>query len=179
MSEPFIAEICIWANLFAPRGWAYCEGQQLPLAQNTALFAVIGTFYGGNARTTMQLPDLRGRTPMHWGRGPGLSTHRIGDRPGTPLVTLTGSEMPSHTHLVCGQEVNATANAPTEGDYLAMDGRTGSKVAFTHTASGNPTLAMSPHSLSAEGQSEAHDNIQPYLAIPFCIALVGIFPMRP
>jgi microcystin-dependent protein len=168
MSEPFIAEIRIFAGNFAPRGWAFCNGQLLPIAQNSALFSLIGTIYGGDGRTTTGLPNLEGRAPMHAGRGPGLTDRRIGVRTGAESVALAESQMPSHTHQLAGTEEDIDASSPA-GNYLA----TGNDL---YAATDGATLAGS--SLEKTGGSQAHNNMQPYLTLNFIIALVGVYPSR-
>jgi microcystin-dependent protein len=168
MSEPFIAEIRIFAGNFAPRGWAFCDGQLLPIAQNTALFSLIGTTYGGDGRTTTALPDLEGRAPMHAGRGPGLTTRRLGDKAGAESVVLAESQIPSHSHPLVGTQEDVDASSPV-GNYLA----TGNDL---YSTSNGATLAGS--SLPNTGGSQAHNNMQPYLALNFIIALVGVYPSR-
>lgn len=173
MSEPFIAEIMMFAGNFAPRGWAFCSGQLLPIAQNQALFALIGTIYGGNGTTTFALPDLRGRMPMHPGQGPGLSSHSLGEVAGSENVTLTTSQIPSHAHSVApgaasgeGQTAQPTGNVPAAGEEPTKP----------YAPTGNTSLA--PTTTSAVGGSQPHQNMPPYLCVNFVIALVGIFPPR-
>ncbi len=168
MSEPFIAEIRIFAGNFAPRGWAFCNGQLLPIAQNTALFALVGTTYGGDGRTTTALPDLEGRAPMHPGRGPGLADRRLGERAGTETVTLAETQIPSHTHQLIGTEEDVDASSPV-GNYLAVGND-------LYSATGGSALADA--SLPGTGGNQAHNNMQPYLAVNFIIALTGVFPSR-
>lgn len=173
MSEPFLAEIRIFAGNFAPRGWAFCNGQLLPIAQNTALFSLIGTTYGGDGRTTTALPDLKGRAPMHPGRGPGLTARRLGERGGTETVTLTEAQMPSHQHQAEASDNNATFNDP--GGRLIARGPT--RISAFYVATG--TLGdMRAGSLQNTGGSLAHNNVQPFLTMNFIIALVGLYPSR-
>jgi microcystin-dependent protein len=168
MSEPFIAEIRIFAGNFAPRGWAFCDGQLLPIAQNTAVFSLIGTTYGGDGRTTMGLPNLKGRAPMHAGRGPGLASRTLGQKAGVESAGLTESQMPSHTHQVVGTEEDIDGSSPV-GNYLA----TGNDL---YSATDGSTLAGA--ALPNVGGTQAHNNMQPYLALNFIIALNGVFPSR-
>lgn len=169
MSEPFIAEIRIFAGNFAPRGWAFCNGQLLPVSQNTALFSLIGTTYGGDGRTTTALPNLQGRAPMHPGHGPGLTARRLGERGGTETVTLSEAQMPEHAHGLEGTRESGD-NLNPGGNYLARG---------TAMYQSSQNLgAMSPEALPDSGGSQAHNNLQPYLAISFIIALVGLFPSR-
>lgn len=171
MSEPFIAEIRIFAGNFAPRGWAFCNGQLLPISQNTALFSLIGTTYGGDGRTTTALPNLQGRAPMHPGRGPGLTSRRLGERGGVETVTLSDAQMPQHAHsmTVSGDPAETKAAA---GNALA---RTVNGSIY-HSSSNLVNLA--PEAVQATGGSQAHNNMQPFLAINFIIALIGLYPSR-
>lgn len=172
MSEPFIAEIRIFGFNFPPRGWAFCEGQLLPIAQNTALFALVGTTYGGDGRTIFGLPDLRGRGPMHWGTGPGLSPHAIGQKAGAVSTTIDMAQMPLHNHVSdTSSTVEADLNAATSPDptmhYLA---------ATTRNVYGAATDLEFTGATAGGGQ--AHSNQQPFLGLHFSIALVGLFPSR-
>ena len=171
MSEPFIAEIRIFAGNFAPRGWAFCTGQLLPISQNTALFSLIGTTYGGDGRTTTALPNLQGRAPVHPGRGPGLTSRRLGQRGGVEDVTLTEAQMPNHNHTVNASGRPVNAQNPTTSTYW---GNGNSQYA---SASSN-IVAMASNMLTNTGGSQAHNNMQPYIAINFIIALVGLYPSR-
>jgi microcystin-dependent protein len=173
MSDPFVAEIRIFAGNFAPRGWAKCEGQTLPIAQNIALFALLGTTYGGDGKTTFALPNLRDRVPMHTGTGPGLTPRQLGENGGAETVTLLESEIPQHTHTAYGTGSDATAQS-LQGNVPATGGENAYAIAGTRT-----TVAMSPQALSPTGGSAPHNNLQPYLVLNFIIALEGIFPPRP
>lgn len=172
MAEPFLAEIRIFAGNFAPRGWAFCNGQLLPIAQNTALFSLIGTYYGGDGRTTTALPNLQGRAPMHPGRGPGLTSRRLGEKGGVETVTLSELQMPNHTHNLRAatdrgeedQPVNAFPAAGTPGVPL-------------YKSSGTQ-VNMAPQALPTNGGGQAHNNMQPYLMLNYIIALVGLYPSR-
>ncbi len=174
MSEPFIAEVKIFAGNFAPRGWAFCNGQLIPIAQNTALFSLIGTTYGGDGRTTTSLPNLQGRAPMHPGNGPGLSDRRLGQKGGVKTVTLTEAQMPSHDHL----GLNPTVEV--DGDPADLSVPTGNFLAVT-TGSRN-RIYREPGDMAKSGAtaggSQSHTNVQPYLTLNFIIALVGRFPSR-
>ena len=166
MSQPFYGQIQPFGFNFAPRGWAMCNGQILPIAQNTALFSLLGTTYGGNGQTTFALPDLRSRVPVHFGQGPGLSNYDLGQQGGGETVTLTAAEMPVHTHGATGSSTFTTKNP-------------GGKVPAPGGAYGTPAdTSMDPAMIQAAGGSQPHANIQPYLAINWCIALEGIFPSR-
>jgi microcystin-dependent protein len=174
MSSPFLAEIRIFPYNFAPRGWAFCNGQILPISQNTALFSLIGTYYGGNGTSNFALPDLQGRVPVHRGQGIGLSDYVIGEQTGTPTVTLLTSEMPAHTHQLQAHTGRGGTphEIPATGDSLtaAQGGNA--------YASGSPNTIMNPSETSVYGGSQPHDNSMPTLSLNFCIALQGIYPAR-
>ena len=173
MSEPFVAEVRIFAGNFAPRGWALCNGQLLPINQNTALFSLIGTTYGGDGRTTMALPNLQGRAPMHPGRGPGLTDRRLGENGGVTEVALTTSQMPSHTHATpYFNNEQATTGIPSAG---ATPGVNDSQHNYGPELD---TESMSGQALKPEGGSQPHNNMQPYLGMNFIIALIGLYPSR-
>ncbi len=172
MSEPFLAEIRIFAGNFAPRGWAFCNGQLLPIAQNTALFSLIGTTYGGDGRSTTALPNLKGRAPMHPGRGPGLTARRLGQKGGTETVTLTEAQMPNHTHTLEARPASGSTSDPAGNFFAAL---TGANFYTTDTSS---LTGMAAGAVQNAGGSLAHNNVQPYLALNFIIALVGLYPSR-
>jgi microcystin-dependent protein len=174
MSEPFIAEIRIFAGNFAPRSWAFCDGQLLPISNNTALFSLIGTTYGGDGRTTTALPNLEGRAPMHPGRGPGQTARRLGQRVGVETVTLTEAQIPSHTHTVRANPASGTTNMPT--NVASIAGAGADRLYGTNTTTN--LVDMSDQTLSATGGSQAHGNLQPYLVLNFIIALQGLYPSR-
>ncbi|MFQ5524659.1 MAG: phage tail protein [Thermoanaerobaculia bacterium] len=173
MSEPFTAEIRIFAGNFAPRGWAFCNGQLLPVSQNTALFSLIGTIYGGDGRTTTALPNLKGRAPMHPGRGPGLTSRRLGQRGGVESVTLTEAQIPNHTHTPRGSDTAANSNSPTNTATSRPSGR---GAGWYINNDGN--VNMRSGALANTGGGQAHNNMQPFLAMNFIIALVGLYPSR-
>ena len=168
MAEPFLSEIRIFSFNFAPKGWALCNGQLLPINQNQALFALLGTTYGGNGQTTFALPDLRGRVPLHTGDG-----RFLGERAGEEAHTLTISELPTHTHLLNGNVAkNTTATQPLPtGNYWANSG----KLVYSTSP---PDSSMSPATVTNVGGSQPHTNMSPYLVLSFCIALQGIFPSQ-
>lgn len=182
--EPFIGEIMMVGFNFAPRGWALCNGQILSIAQNTALFSLLGTTYGGNGQTTFGLPNLQGRVPMHWGHGPGLTPRDIGETGGTESVTLLLTEIPSHTHQVTlppGGASSGPGNSPSPiGTFPAQidDGQGGVLNAYSTTATGPTGSSRLPFSSAPTGGNQPHNNLQPYLCVTFIIALQGIFPSR-
>ena len=178
MSDPFIAEIIMFGGNFAPRGWAFCDGQLLSISQNTALFSILGTTYGGDGRTTFGLPDLRGRVAMHPGSGPGLSTRRLGEKSGVETVILNANQMPSHTHAA-----TAVANGTdTQGNSGFVGGRTWSHVGANLYVDATPDVVMHAGNVTVTnantGGNQSHTNIQPYLCVNFIIALQGVFPSR-
>lgn len=170
MSEPFLAEVRMVGFNFAPRGWAFCDGQILPINQNQSLYSLLGTTYGGDGRTTFALPDLRGRTPIHTGRSDGGQEHRLGQKSGEETHTLATNEMPNHTHVLQGTNNPPTSDQPT-GHVL-------SRAAGTIYGEFGTPEAMGVGSVTNVGGSQAHDNMQPYLALNFCIAIQGLFPSR-
>ncbi len=172
MADPFVAEIRIFPFNFAPKGWAWCDGQLLPLSQNTALFSLLGTTYGGNGKSNFALPDLQGRAPMHPGQGPGLSLHDLGETGGSETVTLLESEIPSHSHSLRANNTLAEVALPAG----ATIGRQTFNM-FQTTTNANLT-SMSPNSLAPAGGDQPHNNLQPYLTFYFNIALQGVFPPR-
>ena len=173
MSEPFLAEIKIIGENFAPRGWAFCDGTLLQIAQNTALFSLIGTTYGGDGRSTTALPNLKGRAPMHPGSGPGLTPRRLGAKGGESAVTLAESQIPQHNHAAMASTTAANSPDPT-GNVMAKGPGRGS--AF-YVAAG-AAAPMSAASLATAGLSQGHNNMQPYQVLNFVIALQGTYPSR-
>jgi len=169
MSEPFLAEVRMVGFNFAPRGWAFCDGQILPINQNQSLYSLLGTTYGGDGRTTFALPDLRSRTPIHVGRSNGGEFHQLGQKSGEETHTLSAAEMPNHGHVLQGTNANGNNPLP-QGNALA---------AFNN-AYRDLTNPISPAAgtVANVGGSQAHDNMQPTLAVNFCIALQGLFPSR-
>lgn len=169
MSEPYLGEIRMFAGTFAPRGYALCDGQLVAVSQNDALFALLGTIYGGDGRTTFGLPELRGRTPIHMGTGSGLSERRIGNRAGQESVTLVANNLPPHRHTLQAENDTAITNAPANN----VLSNTGTPVYVTGTED-----QMEGTSITNTGGGQAHNNLMPFLCINFIIALTGIFPSR-
>ena len=171
MADPFVAEIRIFGFNFPPRGWAFCNGQLLPISQNTALFSLLGTTYGGDGKSTFALPDMQGNAPMHPGQGAGLSLHDLGEMSGTETVTLLESEIPSHTHVMRASLDDADLAIPQPTRTLA-------KASANLYATSGATSPLALDGLTPAGGSLPHNNMQPYLTLNFCIALQGVFPPR-
>ncbi len=171
MSDPFVAEIRMFAGNFAPTGWATCDGQILPISQNTALFSLLGTTYGGNGQSTFALPNLEGSAPMHPGQGPGLSLRDLGETGGSESVTLLQSEMPLHAHSSSGADVQGNVAGPAQNFF-------GGDSTARQFVSSNPNVQMNFQALGVTGGSLPHNNLQPYLVLTFIIALQGVFPPR-
>ncbi len=170
MSSPYIGEIRMFGGNFAPVGWALCDGQSLAISQNDVLFQLIGTTYGGDGQTTFNLPDLRGRLPIHQGQGAGLSNRLIGESSGVESVTLTVNQIPSHIHAAQAQ--SATGNQPSpSGNVWAAS-------SLNQFSSSPANVTMHPSSIGADGGSQPHDNFMPYLCVNFIIALFGVFPSQ-
>jgi microcystin-dependent protein len=172
MADPFVAEIRIFGFNFPPTGWAFCNGQLMPISQNTALFSLLGTTYGGDGKSTFALPDLQGSAPMHPGQGPGLSLHDLGETGGSETVTLLESEMPAHTH-----SMRCNTQDPADVGLVNPD------AAFAQATGGTPyqtssNTQLAPQALAPAGGSLPHNNLMPYLTLNFCIALQGVFPPR-
>ena len=176
MADPFVAEIRIFPVNFAPKGWAWCNGQLLPLSQNTALFSLLGTTYGGNGKSNFALPDLQGRAPMHPGQGPGLSLHDLGETGGSETVTLLQSEIPAHNHTL--QAINAPANVQFPQPAVTFARTTGA-AAYVAAPTAAQLTPLAPEAFAPQGGDQAHNNMQPYLTFYFNIALQGVFPPRP
>ena len=170
MADPFVAEIRIFPFNFAPKGWAWCNGQLLPISQNTALFSLLGTIYGGDGKSTFALPNIMGRTLMHPRQGPGLSLHDLGETGGSETVTLLESEIPAHAHTARALNDDGLSEAPV--------GNVPAKNKFYHTDNAQPLVPMSASALAPAGGSTPHNNMQPYLTFYFNIALQGVFPPR-
>jgi len=173
MADPFVAEIRIVPFHFAPRGWAFCAGQLLPIAMNVALFSLMGTTYGGNGMSNFALPDLQGRAPMQPGQGPGLSLHDLGESGGAETVTLLTAEMPAHSHGVSAQSDPAATYKPGPPASL---GRASNQ--YQSNTAGN-LVTMAQETLVSAGGDQPHNNMMPYLTLNFIIALQGVFPPRP
>jgi microcystin-dependent protein len=174
MADQFVAEIRIVPFNFPPTGWAFCQGQLLPISQNTALFSLLGTFYGGDGKSTFALPDFRGRAPINQGQGPGLSQRFIGETGGTDSVTLIQSEIPVHSHILRATTSGAAQTNPSNNVWAASNvGRTPPPL---YSTTQNSTMA--PQALAITGGSLPHNNMHPYLTLNFIIALQGIFPPR-
>jgi microcystin-dependent protein len=172
MAAPFVAEIRMFACNFAPTGWAQCNGQLLPISQNTALFSLLGTFYGGDGKSTFALPDLMDSVPLHQGSGAGLSQRFLGETGGAEYVSLLTSEIPAHNHNVGVFTVNGLLLGPTPTGVITQT--TGGSMFNTLT----PNVVMNPISLAPTGGSLPHNNMQPYLVVNYCIAMQGVFPPR-
>jgi len=180
--EPFIGQIMMFGGNFAPRGWAFCEGQLQAISQNSALFSILGTTFGGDGRTTFGLPDLRGRAPMHSGNGPGLTTRRLGEKGGIEYVTLDQTQIPSHTHAAAMTGVmgaleagNGKAGTYSSGSYLATSN------GFTNSGGGGNISGVGVSgnvTVGNTGGTQSHINMQPFQVVSFCIALFGIYPSR-
>ncbi|MGB1253892.1 MAG: phage tail protein [Candidatus Promineifilaceae bacterium] len=167
MSEPFIAEIRIFAGNFAPRDWAFCDGQLLPISQNSALFSLIGTTYGGDGRTTTALPNLKGRTPMHAGSGPGLTPRQLGQQTGETTADVSLNQMPAHSHSVHGEFFVGQEGPDISGVDAYLE---------SQWWNASPNANYAP--IGSQGGSQAHNNMQPYLALNYIIALTGTYPPR-
>jgi microcystin-dependent protein len=171
MSEPFVGEIRMFAGNFAPRGWAFCDGQLLAVSQNDALFSLLGTIYGGDGRTTFGLPDLRGRVPIHAGAGPGLTPRRLGEKLGVEKVTLTSNQLPSHSHSLNASTGTGTSNS-------ASGNVTSESPSIDLYIEDVPGADMAVSAIGNVGGSQSHSNIAPFLCLHFIIALFGIYPSR-
>jgi microcystin-dependent protein len=179
MADPFVAEIRIFPFNFAPKSWAFCNGQLLPLSQNTALFSLLGTTYGGNGTSNFALPNLQGNAPMEQGQGPGLTLRDLGETGGSQTVTIIDSEMPAHSHTFnanngAGQNPNPGGEYFAEGVWLSGNNRNTVQMYTTNA----PNVMMNPMAVSPAGSGLPHNNMMPYLTLNFCIALSGVYPPR-
>jgi microcystin-dependent protein len=174
MPEPFLSEIRIMSFNYAPRGWAFCNGQLLPISQNTALFSLLGTTYGGDGKSTFALPNLQGSVPLHRGQGPGLSARFLGESGGSETVTLLASEIPAHTHGLLASPDPADLGSPSPARSLARS----QPSIYKQPAGAAPPQPMAPEAVSPAGGSAPHNNLMPYLTLNICIALQGTFPPR-
>jgi microcystin-dependent protein len=178
--NPFLGQISLLGCNFAPQGWALCQGQVLSISQNSALFALLGTNFGGDGRSNFQLPDLRGRAPVGFGQGPGLSAYGIGQIGGSETISLSSANYPAHSHTLFAAASAATENTPN--GRIEAQGQTGGRGGTLNLAlysgSGPPTTLATAALTAAAGGGQPHNNLQPYLALNFCIALQGIFPAR-
>ena len=172
MSDPFVAEIRMFAGNFAPTGWAQCNGQLLPISQNTALFSLLGTFYGGDGKSTFALPNLQDSAPLQQGQGAGLGLYDLGQQGGSQFVTLIESELPSHTHIANAKTSLGNSQTPADQTWAGSN----NAKQYVNTA---PNTAMSPFALSPAGGSLPHNNMALYLVVTFIIAMQGVFPQRP
>lgn len=170
--DPFLAEIRIFGFSFPPRGWAFCDGQLLPIAQNTALFSLLGTTYGGDGKSNFALPNLQGQAPMHPGQGPGLSLHDLGESGGSNTVTLLSSETPGHTHNWMASAQTAQDRTPANEVFARATG------GDLYTADTSSIVQLAQGAITPSGGGQPHNNMQPYLVLNFCIALQGIYPPR-
>jgi microcystin-dependent protein len=174
VADPFVAEIRIFPFNFPPKGWAFCDGQILPLSQNTALFSLLGTTYGGDGKSNFALPNMQGNAPMHPGQGPGLSLHDLGEMGGSETVTLLESETPSHSHLMMGFAAPGNRSTPIGNAISRVTGAT----PYVAANPNPPLVTMADVAITPAGGDQPHNNMQPYLTLNFCIALQGVYPPR-
>lgn len=178
MSDPFLGEIRMFAGTFAPRNWAFCDGQLMPVASLDALFSLVGTTYGGDGRMTLALPNLNDRVPMHPGTGPGLTNRRLGERSGFISIPLNENELPEHDHVIKGASQKGDAQTPGNTAYMGQDSESRAEVINYLSSSGGSDSTLSPQMLKSSGGNQHHNNIQPMLGVNFCIALTGLYPSR-
>lgn len=180
MSQPYVGQIIMFGGNFAPAGWMSCSGQILPISEYETLFQLIGTTYGGDGQSTFGLPDLRGRVPIHQGQGGGLSNYVIGQAAGTETVTLLTTQIPQHNHLLVANSSPGTSSVANSSTILATENSTaqGGGNAFTYLPSGGAQVQMSNSSIGATGNNLGHQNVQPVLAVTYCISLFGVFPTQ-
>ncbi len=189
MSEPFLAQIALFGFNFAPKGWAFCQGQLMPISQNTALFSLLGTIYGGDGKSNFALPNLQGRVPLHFGQGPGLSSYNQGQTAGSDVITLLPTQIPAHTHAMTGALTatakckNGLGNAATPVANVPASEAAGTTATYSNLAP-NATMKAGAIAISGSlgelppGNGQPHPNLQPYLTMSYCIALQGVFPPR-
>ena len=180
MSQPYVGQVIMFGGTFAPAGWMTCSGQLLPISEYETLFNLIGTTYGGDGQSTFGLPDLQGRVPIHNGQGNGLSAYVIGQKAGTETVTLTTQQIPSHNHLIGIPSSGANQSVPSSATILANEttNAPGTGNAYTYAAGGGPQTAMVGSSIASAGGSQPHNNIQPVIAVTYCISLFGVYPSQ-
>jgi|RhiMetdeSRZDD1v2_1073273.scaffolds.fasta_scaffold26662_6 microcystin-dependent protein len=176
--EPLIGTVFLFAGNFAPRGYMLCQGQLMSIAQNTALFSILGTTYGGDGQTTFALPDLRGRVPMGTGQGPGLNNYILGEETGTENVTLLSTQMPQHSHNMMVSTSNANSPQATNNYLAVANGDFQGDNVTVNTYNGTPNAALGGNSIGIAGGSQPHENLQPSLVMNYIIAIEGIFPSR-
>jgi microcystin-dependent protein len=174
MSSPFVGEVRAFGFNFAPKGWAFCDNQLLPISQNTALFSLLGTFYGGDGKSTFALPGMQGNLSNSQGQGPGLSAYFIGQASGSQTVTLLQSEMPQHNHNLMTDPLD-----PPDGSSPANASQSRSTQTLLYTTATTPLVPMNINAITVSGSSLPHNNMMPYLCLNFCIAMQGVFPARP
>jgi microcystin-dependent protein len=174
MADQFLGEIRMFPFNFPPNGWAFCDGQLMSIPQNTALFSLFGTVYGGDGRSTFGVPDLQGRAPMQPGQGPGLTLHDLGESDGVETVTLLQSEMPAHAHLMMAEVNPGQVKLPGPTTSLAR-----SAGGYAYLAAPANLVPMAPEAIQPQGGDQPHNNMMPYLTVYFCVALQGIYPSRP
>src|SRR5215831_12239032 len=172
MANPFIAEIRIFPFNFAPKGWAFCDGQLMSISQNTALFSLLGTTYGGDGKSNFALPNMQGNAPMHPGQGPGLSLHDLGEAGGSDTVTLLESEMPQHSHALTASNRQGTDQSPINEIFAGGIG------GINQYAAPGSIMSLANVTVAPAGADQPHNNMMPYLTLNFCIALQGVFPPR-
>jgi microcystin-dependent protein len=175
MANPFVAEIRIFPFNFAPKDWAFCDGQIMSISQNTALFSLLGTTYGGDGKSNFALPNMQGSAPMHPGQGPSLSLHDLGETGGTDTVQLIQSEIPQHSHTMMAANFPADQSTPSPARALA---RSVNAAAYVSGASQSTFVQMNDNMLAPTGGDQPHNNLMPYLTLNFCIALQGVYPPR-
>jgi microcystin-dependent protein len=179
MTTPFLGQITVFPYSFPPYGWMDCAGQLLPISQYTALFSLLGTYYGGNGTSNFALPDLQGRVPISYGQGPGLSEYVIGEMDGAENVTITTATMPTHTHALNATSARSSTNVP--GGALAAMSQAGTPIAPIKGliySTNAPDTTLPPQQIGAAGGNQPHTNIQPFLVLRYCIAITGVFPSR-